>query len=525
MKKLMFVTSVLLLVIWGSNLAYSGQLQDNLREFILENNPNGHTPVIAILADRVDAWELAQSLTNSGATLAERHYAVVTALQEKAASTQGPVISKIEELMYSGEVTDYTPLWISNEIGITATLGAIEEIAAMPEIETVIYDAEIELIEPVEQSQPGGKGDIQSVEQGLIAVNAPEAWAMGITGDGVLVSSLDTGVDGNHSALYSRWRGHDPLYDGHPEWAWHDPLTYTDFPFDDGTHGTHTMGTICGASQSTGDTVGVAFGAEWISAGVIDRGGDLPTRMLRYRTAFEWTMDPDGNPGTMWDVPAVCSNSWGHHLSGFPGDECNDYYWETLDNLEAAGVAVVFAAGNEGYDGLRIPGNRATDEYRSFAVAAVDGNQSGWPIASFSSRGPSVCTPDGQPEIKPEVSAPGVSVRSCYPGGSYSTSSGTSMACPHVAGAVALVKQANPNLTPEMIKQILMDTAYDLGSTGNDNSYGYGMIDVYEAVLVAQSMLEGWGAITGRVTDAENGDGLPATVTVTNRTPQISTTC
>ncbi|MBD3170427.1 MAG: S8 family serine peptidase, partial [candidate division Zixibacteria bacterium] len=338
---------------------------------------------------------------------------------------------------------------------------------------------------------------------------------------GILVSSLDTGVDGNHPAVFDRWRGHDPRYQDHPEWAFHDPITNQPFPFDDGYHGTHTMGTICGRAESTGDTIGVAPDAEWITAGVVDRGGDLPTRMQRYLLAFQWNIDPDGNPSTTWDVPAVCSNSWGHAIGSMPGGNCDDWYWETLDNMEAAGVCVVFAAGNEGSQGLRNPAVRATDNYNSFAVGAVDANTTGYPIAGFSARGPSICTPDGSEAIKPEVSAPGVSVRSCIPGNSYNTLSGTSMACPHVAGAVALIKQANPNLAPEQIKQILMDTAVDLGPTGEDNDYGWGIIDVYQAVLMAQAMLDGYGYITGRVTDAVNSNPLPATILTTNRPEEL----
>ncbi|PJA29925.1 MAG: hypothetical protein CO189_01025 [candidate division Zixibacteria bacterium CG_4_9_14_3_um_filter_46_8] len=505
--------------------ADAGMIEPGLRDYILQGNPDGMTPVIVILGDRVDTKAIVESMTASHASLAERHRVVVTELQDKAESTQGAVINRILELQKAGEVSEYTSLWIMNVIGVSAKLSAIEKIAAMPQVETIIYDTEIELIKPVDGPNEPSADDIASVEQGLIAIRAPEVWAMGITGQGVLVSSLDTGVDGAHPAFATRWRGLDPRYAGHPEWAWHDPLTNTIFPFDSATHGTHTMGTICGRSTTTADTIGVAIEAEWISAGVVDRGGDLPTRMLRYLIAFQWTMDPDGNPSTLWDVPAVSSNSWGHALSNFPENPCNEYYWETLSNLEAAGVCVVFAAGNEGSTGLRVPANRATDDYNSYSVGAVDGNTSGYPIASFSSRGPSYCTPDSSAAIKPEVSAPGVDVRSAAPGGGYAVMSGTSMATPHIAGVVALIKQANPNLPPEVIKQIMMDTAYDLGAPGNDNSYGWGIVDAYAAVQLALSYLQGYGVITGRMTDLVSGNGLQGHVTVTNHVPPIVANC
>ncbi|MBD3168427.1 MAG: T9SS type A sorting domain-containing protein, partial [candidate division Zixibacteria bacterium] len=97
-----------------------------------------------------------------------------------------------------------------------------------------------------------------------------------------------------------------------------------------------------------------------------------------------------------------------------------------------------------------------------------------------------------------------------------------SMASPHVNGVVALIRAANPNLSVEMVKQIIYDTAYDLGPTGEDNSYGWGMIDAYEAVQVALSYLDGYGFIRGRVTDYETGVPLEGQLTVTNRDPQIS---
>ncbi len=521
LKQVTTILSVLIIYLLSVNPSLAGEVAVGLQKVMLQNGADEYIPVIIFLTDRVNAPALAHNFDLQHQSLKQRHESIVRILQNKASEKQREVIPILEDYHDNGLVRDYTPLWITNAIGAAAKKQAIAELSSLPQIETIIYDAEIELIKPVDNPVTDFTNDIQTVETGLSAIRADEVWAMGITGEGVLVSHLDTGVDGHHAALRERWRGNDTRYDGHPEWAWHDPLTNTGYPFDDGYHGTHTMGTICGRASSTGDTIGVAIDAEWISAGVIDRGGNLPTRMLRYMQAFQWVADPDGNPETLWDVPAVCSNSWGHSLSGFPGDECNDYYWETLDNLEAAGVCVVFAAGNEGMQGLRIPANRATDDYRNFAVGAVDGSNPNFPIANFSARGPSICTPDGSPATKPEIVAPGVNVRSAYPGGTYSMLSGTSMACPHIAGVIALMKDANPDLTPEEIKQVLMDTAVDLGDMGEDNTYGWGIVDAYEAVNMAFSMLEGYGYVHGTITDLITADPLPATVTILNHPDQL----
>jgi hypothetical protein len=170
---------------------------------------------------------------------------------------------------------------------------------------------------------------------------------------------------------------------------------------------------------------------------------------------------------------------------GYP--DCDSTFWSFIDGCEAAGQVVLFSAGNEGSapDTLRRPADRATDDYRNVAVAAVEAGVPGWPIAWFSSRGPTYCTPGGTAAIKPDISAPGVDVRSSIPGGGYGDKDGTSMASPHINGVVALMREANPDLTVDEVKQILFDTAVDLGSAGEDNTYGWGMVDAYEAVQAA----------------------------------------
>ena len=143
---------------------------------------------------------------------------------------------------------------------------------------------------------------------------------------------------------------------------------------------------------------------------------------------------------------------------GYP--PCDETFWTYLDACEAAGIVIIFSAGNEGSQGLRRPADRATDDYRCFAVAAVDANDPDWPIAGFSSRGPTYCTPNGDPAIKPEIAAPGVDVRSTLPGGGYGTKSGTSMASPHVNGVVALMREYNPNMAVDEIKEIIKKSDY-----------------------------------------------------------------
>ena len=495
----------------GYGPAYAGQIDPNLVPIMNAAAPNQPISVLVFLEDRVDLDALKNQLDNQNAARTVRHETVVTNLHAKSKATQGNMAAYLEGLKASGLVDDFHAFWIINGFEVSMTRGEIERLAARSDVAMVYYNYEIETIAPVDMTA-GGPGMSLAIENGVNAVRAPEVWAMGITGAGVLVSNIDTGVEGDHPALASRWAGvADARYAGHPEWAWYDPyLGINDFPYDNGGHGTHTMGTICGGAP--GDQIGVAPGSYWIAAAAIDRGGGIPRTVSDAILSFQWMLDPDGNPSTSWDVPDVCSNSWGVTTShGYA--PCDPLFWSYIDACEAAGTVVIFAAGNEGTSGLRRPGDRATDEYRNMAVAAVDGNTAGWPIAYFSSRGPTYCTPGGTAAIKPDISGPGVNVRSAYPGLTYTTMSGTSMATPHVAGVIALIRQANPNLTPDQIKQIIYETAYDLGTTGEDNNYGYGMIDAYEAVMMAL----GGNLPTAAFTGTPTSGCAPLTVNFTDQ--------
>ncbi len=486
MKQSSFV--VLLAVLSAAGTLRAGEIDSELAVQLEQADPNEVISALIYLNDRVDPSALTQQMDAHKALLAERHETIVRALQQKAQATQPQLVAHLNQLKSEGLIADFEAFWITNLIRVDAVPDEIRALSERNDVERVYFNYPIEGTRPVEPAGPQRRlGERQAlaggVEPGIAAVRAPEVWAMGITGEGSLVSTLDTGVAGNHPALASRWRGLDPAYEGNPGWAFFDPVTNWQFPQDSGSHGTHTMGSVCGGPP--GDGVGVAPGAQWIHAAVIDRVS-IPQTISDAILAFQWLIDPDGDPKTNFDVPDVCSNSWG--LADFHGEpDCDEEFWVFLDACEAAGIVIVFSAGNEGSGGLRRPSDRATDDYRTFAVAAVDGNNPSFPIAGFSSRGPTFCTPTGEAAIKPDIAAPGVDVRSSVPNGGYSFFSGTSMASPHINGVIALMRQANPNLGVQDIKQIIFDTALDLGAAGEDNSYGWGMVDAFEAVQMALS--------------------------------------
>ncbi|MBK8622180.1 MAG: S8 family serine peptidase [Saprospiraceae bacterium] len=197
--------------------------------------------------------------------------------------------------------------------------------------------------------------------------------------------------------------------------------------------------------------------------------------------AFEWAVDPDGNEDTADDIPDVINNSW--YDPSLNELDCYSVYVPILQTLEVIGVAVVFSAGNEGPDPGTItqPHNININEVNAFTIGALNGNSSALPIADFSSRGPSHCEGEGSIKIKPEVSAPGVQVRSCVPGNEFALLNGTSMAAPHVSGAILLLKEAFPDLGGKDFKLALYNTCRDLGAPGEDNIFGMGIIDVFAA--------------------------------------------
>jgi subtilisin family serine protease len=466
MKNFFFLLSFILSI----NLFAQAKLTPRL-EYKLNNMSNiEYLRVLCLLKDRVDIEELDKFLYDIKATPQQRAYIVITTLQEKANSTQSRLINYLNAKLNSGEVKQFQSFWITNLIMVEANKNVIMDLAGSEEIELMDFDAILQL-DPYVNEGPAPE-NTEGSEIGLRVINADKLWKMGITGEGKLVMNIDTGVEGSHPALNSRWRGNFVPANQ----AWFDPETNTTFPTDCDDHGTHTMGIMTGRAGT--DTIGVAPNAQWIAAKTICSSPHTSKSIA----AFQWAMNPDGNPNTITDMPDVISNSW---YDPDATDECTGIYKQTFDALEAAGIAIVFSAGNNGPGASTItkPKNINTNEVNVFAVGNINGNTSGYPIASSSSRGPSTCGGTGSLLIKPEVVAPGTSVRSSVRGGGYSTMSGTSMASPHVAGAIALLKQVFPDLTGTQLKYALYNTAVDLGDPGEDNTYGKGLIDVYAAFL------------------------------------------
>ncbi len=178
----------------------------------------------------------------------------------------------------------------------------------------------------------------------------------------------------------------------------------------------------------------------------------------------------------------MINNSWG--TSG----NCDQTYWNAIDVAEAAGIVNTIAVDNTGPSPMSVnsPESRAASPTVNWGVGNVNPHLPGYPIANSSGRGPSPCD---SLSIKPEVTAPGTQILSTLPNNSYGTLTGTSMACPHTSGAVAILRQVNPDLTVEEVKTALMATAVDKGTQGEDNDYGWGIIDIGAAVAYVEASL------------------------------------
>jgi len=465
----MKTTGIIFLMLIIVSTAYSqSRISDALLGDIQKAQANGTTvEAIIVLHDQFNTAALDQQLTLQKATAHERGVAVVNALMTQAENTQTELVSFLESRLIT-DVIRYQRFWITNVILVEAMPAFLYELAQRQDIALLDQNTKIEEVEPVSM-QPATV--IQGhTEPGLKAINADKMWQLGFTGEGVIVGALERGVEGSHPALINSWHGNSVP----ASQAWYDPQYGTTFPVDPNGHGTHVMGTIAGLDSMNTDTVGVAFGSEWICA-----------RMVNYTYSEEldrlqWMVNPDGDPGTTSDMPAVVNNSWGNTING----PCTPTYISAILNLETAGIAAVFAAGNNGPGASTIldPAKSNYNALQIFSVGAVDGNFENLPIATWSSRGPTTCSLGGD-QIKPEVTAPGVAVCSSFLGGTYRYGWGTSMAVPHVSGAIALLKQAFPDKTGNEIKQMLFETARDLGVAGADNTYGNGIIDVYQAYI------------------------------------------
>lgn len=451
----------------------------------LKQSPDGRASVLIKLSDQADL-SAAAKISDWDA----RGWAVYNALRGTAERSQAPLIEQLSNARARGSASQIKRYWIVNLVSVEADRETIDAIAHAPGVAAILPALKLELPKVIAETRSAAP---TAIEWGINKIRAPEVWnSYGTDGAGIVVANVDTGVQFNHPALINQYRGNLGGGSFDHNYNWFDPTGANAAPADSNGHGTHTMGTEVG-SDGGANQIGVAPGARWIAA-----FGCCPSN-LALLEAQQFMLAPTDLAGNNPDPsrrPQVLNQSWG-------GPGGSEIFEEVITALRASGIFPAFSAGNNGSsasDGCGRLGSPG-DNPSAFNVGSTDINDN---IAGSSSRGPNPFTG----RIGPEVSAPGVSVRSSVPGSSYSVFSGTSMASPHVAGAVALLIAVESKLQGqiEQIEELLRKTAVARTSTQTcggvpgslipNNVYGWGRIDVKAAAdMVYQA---GW--LQGTVT-------------------------
>lgn len=363
-------------------------------------------------------------------------------------------------------------LWIASSVSAELTADMITVMLAQPGIIEVRQDKVVESPLPM-------AGSVMPPEWNIAAVMAPDLWQLGYRGGSVVIASLDTGVDVLHPELAASYRGGTN--------SWFDPYGEHATPYDRTGHGTQVMGLLVGGDGS-GMSVGIAPEAKWISAKIFDDAGVGTESAIH--AAFQWLLDPDGDPLTD-DAPDVVNHSWSIAGAG----TCNTEFLPDIEALKAADIAMVFSVGNSGPQASSgdSPGNNPG----VVSIGAIDIN---YDVPIYSARGPSVC----DDAMAPKLVAPGDSVQTTdlsFGGFDFYVSvSGTSYAAPHVAGVMALLRDAIPPASVEELEAALIATAIDIGTPGSDNDSGYGLIDAAAALSTLTYPVD------------EDGDGFSVTI-------------
>jgi subtilisin family serine protease len=503
---LIMVLCCLFLVRGSSGILNSSAWLAKVDPRVLEDTADGQTGAfLVVLSARADLTGLALDADGSF------HVADgVSRLQRVASANQSGVVAALDRLSRDpANAVAYHAFWLVDSLAVSGKRAVVAALASLPQVARIEPDRGFRAvadtpITPGVQAASSASG----IESNLTQVGAPAVWAMGDTGQGIVYANADTGVQWDHPALINQYRGWNAdTQTADHNYNWHDAIHENDsntvagnpcgfdskVPCDDQGHGTHTMGIGIG-DDGSGNQIGVAPGARWISCRNMEQGWGKPST---YVECLEFLMAPTDLNGQNRrpDLHAdVISNSYSCPVS----EGCADItvLHQAVKVVRDAGIFMSVSVGNECKNStanVQIAPPAAEPDV--FTVGAVNRRNQ---IASFSSRGP--FTYNGILYQKPDLVAPGLittdqGIRSSVPGDTYSEMQGTSMAAPHVAGAVALLWSAYPNLRGKVAEteNILKLTANHLpgnpsdkcspgGPSGSPNDqYGYGLLDVQAA--------------------------------------------
>jgi subtilisin family serine protease len=453
--------------------------------WVMQHTSNGQqSEFFVVLADQADLSAAANLETKT-----EKGRFVFQTLFNKAQTTQRPILQWLRE-----RGLEHHSFYIVNAILVKGTRDIAEALAARPDVARVEGNPRIDNHLPKPDSFVDIPASLQrpdTIEPGINYTHAPQVWALGFTGQNIVVASADTGVRWTHNALKPHYRGWDGQNADH-DYNWHDSIhdsvgnvcgNDSPFPCDDQAHGSHTTGTMIG-DDGQGNQIGMAPGAKWIGCRNMDANNGTPAR---YIECMQWFLAPtriNGSDPDPTKAPDITNNSW--ECPASEGCSANTLQ-AAVEAQAAAGIMMVSAAQNSGPNCSTVQNPPGLYEATYTAGALTTGSDT---IASFSSRGP--VTSDGSNRIKPDISAPGTGTRSSTNASdsSYANFSGTSMATPHIAGAIALLWSAIPSLRHQLTssRDALNNSAVHIASTqcGDagppNNVYGWGRVDIFAAV-------------------------------------------
>ena len=465
-------------------------LSQKIAPWVMDHTANGQqAQFFVVLADQADLSPAANLHTKI-----EKGQFVYRTLFDKAQSTQASILQFLRE-----RNIEHQSFYIVNAVLVKGDRRLAETLAARADVARVEGNPQIHnnlpQLSSVERSpvQPRGATRPATIEPGINYTHAPGVWALGFTGQDIVVAGADTGIRWTHDALKPHYRGWDGANADH-DFNWHDSIhdsvsnpcgNDSPEPCDDFFHGTHTIATAVGDDGGS-NQVGMAPGAKWIGCRNMDSGVGTPARYIECMEFFLAPYPVGGDPGQgdPTKAPDITNNSWGCPSS--EGCSVNTLQ-EAVEAQGAAGIQMVVSAGNSGSACSTVVDPPSVYE-ASYTVGAL--NTGTDTIAGFSSRGP--VTADGSNRIKPDITAPGTNTRSATNDcdNCYGTASGTSMASPHIAGAVALLWSAIPSLQHQIqaSRDALNDTAVFISSTQcgtagpPNNVFGWGRIDILAAV-------------------------------------------
>jgi len=459
-----------LLVAYQGASSFAGAAQDprsKVEAAVLEKAGRGETTFWVLLHEKANLAK-APTMKNHEA----RGEFVYRELKGVADRTQAPLRAEL-----TARGVSFQPFWVLNAIRVKGDESLVLDLAARDDVKSILADGAFRIPEPIVEATPP-KTD--AIGWNIETARAHAVWSRyNVRGAGIVVANVDTGVHFSHSALVNQYRGNLGGGNFDHNYNWWDPSNVcgnpSNVPCDNTNHGTHTMGTMVGDDGNPGpNQIGMAPHAEWMACKGCETSFCSDFAVLSCGQFILAPTDLAGQNPEPALRPHVVNNSWAFG-SGDP------FYAGTVNAWVASGIFPAFAIGNRG--ALCGSASSPGDYVASYAAGAFGQDLV---IATFSARGPSAFGG----EIKPNIAAPGVAVRSSIPPDNYANGTGTSMASPHVAGTVALIWSRSQTVTRDInaTRLLLDNTAKDVsvltcgGTADDNNAWGEGRLNAVGAV-------------------------------------------